>query len=487
MKALFAKHTPQHDQLLLVTQHPSNMRLQLFINAILAPVATSTQVANFNVSPSVAAEYGCNGTCYKAFSAGIAEDFAEFGALYNESFYETAKNFSCSAPGDLLKYQPINPQTIAGSVPKGITAYRIQYTSVDLFNNIVPVTGFIAFPYANRTNGHLYRTVAWAHGTSGVFRGCSPSAMPDLYEYDSWSYLIERGYVVIATDYAGLGNNHTSHPYSALAAHANDVFYSVAAARKLFGSHLTAEWMSIGHSEGGGSVWALAESALLANASSMAGKYLGTVAQAPAVFQGQQALAAVESAANSTSEADSPAGTVGELGWAVIGFQNLYPNETLSWLNPTYQKRLALAKKAQACYDSMEAIATGLDLDEIIDLSDATVAMQALRVIGTIDELTAVGNSKSGQPVLVVQGLADVSVLPEVVESAYNVTCEMGSVVHLQLYPGLDHDPLIPAAAPSFLQWMDDRFDGVTIKKKCSKETVYPFNSKYLYAPVDQD
>ena len=297
------------------------MRLQLFINAILAPVATSTQVANFNVSPSVAAEYGCNDTCYKAFSAGIAEDFAEFGALYNESFYETAKNFSCSAPGDLLKYQPINPQTIAGSVPKGITAYRIQYTSVDLFNNTVPVTGFIAFPYANRTNGHLYRTVAWAHGTSGVFRGCAPSAMPDLYEYDSWSYLIERGYAVIATDYAGLGNNYTSHPYSALAAHANDVFYSVAAARKLFGSHLTAEWMSIGHSEGGGSVWALAESTLLANASSMAGKYLGTVAQAPAVFQGQQALAAVESAENSTSEADSPGDspgdTVGELGWAV--------------------------------------------------------------------------------------------------------------------------------------------------------------------------
>jgi len=219
----------------------------------------------------------------------------------------------------------------------------------------------------------------------------------------------------------------------------------------------------------------------------MAGKYLGTVAQAPAVFQGQQALAAVESAENSTSEADSPADTVGELGWAVIGFQNLFPNETLSWLDPTYQKRLALAKKAQACYDSMEAIATGLDLDQIIDLSDATVAMQALRVIGTIDELTPVGNSKSGQPVLVVQGLADVSVLPEVVESAYNVTCETGSVVHLQLYPGLDHDPLIPAAAPSFLQWMDDRFDGVTAEEKCSKKTVYPFNSKYLYAPLDED
>ncbi|KAF3001853.1 hypothetical protein E8E13_004454 [Curvularia kusanoi] len=463
------------------------MKPQFLINALLPSLVTSRQVANFNVSANVAAQYGCNGTCYDAFSAGVAEDFAEFGALYNESFYATAKNFSGSAPGDLLKYQPIDPEAIAGSVPKGITAYRFQYTSVDLFNNTVPVTGFIAFPYANRTNGHLYRTVAWAHGTSGVFKGCAPSAMPDLYEYDSWGLLIERGYAVIATDYAGLGNNYTSHPYSALAAHANDVYYSVAAARKLFGGYLTHDWMSVGHSEGGGTVWALAESPLVNETSSIAGCYLGTVAQAPAVFQGQQAILALESTDNSTSAAGSAADTAGELGWAVIGYQNLYPNDTLSWLNPTYRKRLDLARKAQACYDSMEAIATDLDLDEIVDLDNTTIALQAMQVIGTIDELTTVGNSMSTQPVLVVQGLADVSVLPEVVESAYNVTCEAGSEVHLRLYPYLDHDPLLPAAAPSFLQWMDDRFDGVATKKACSKKTVYPFSSKYLYAPLDTD
>jgi hypothetical protein len=88
----------------------------------------------------------------------------------------------------------------------------------------------IAFPYANRTNGNLFRTVAWAHGTSGVFRGCAPSVMPSLYEYGSWSYLIERGFAVVATDYAGLGNDEIGHPYVSLSSHANDVFYSVAAA-----------------------------------------------------------------------------------------------------------------------------------------------------------------------------------------------------------------------------------------------------------------
>jgi len=101
------------------------MKTQHFINALLTPVVAGTQVANFNVSVSVAAEYGCNETCYEAFSEGIAKDFAELGALYNESFYATAKNFSNSVPGDILKWQSIDPKDFAGSVAPGISAYRI--------------------------------------------------------------------------------------------------------------------------------------------------------------------------------------------------------------------------------------------------------------------------------------------------------------------------------------------------------------------------
>lgn len=464
------------------------MRTQLFLNALISPAVTGTQVANFNVTANVAALYGCNSTCYEAFSKGIANDFAEFGALYNENFYTAADNFSSSAPGDMLKYQPIDPKDLTGSIPPGISAYRIQYTSVDLNGNNVPVTGFVAFPYANRTNGHLYRTVAWAHGTSGVFEGCAPSAMPDLYEYNSWSLLIERGYVVIATDYAGLGNNYTGHPYSALSAHANDVYYSVAASRKIWGIFMTTDWMSVGHSEGGGTVWSLAESPLVRNEPSMAGSYLGTVVQAPGVFQGQTALAAINVGNDFSSlDTNSSTGVLGELAWAVIGLQNLYPNETFNWLDPTYRQRLELAREAQACYESMEAVATGLNINEIINLSDANVAMQALRVIGIIDDLSAVGNHKSYQPILVVQGLEDVSVSPEVTEYAWNVTCEVGSEVHLQLYPGLDHDPVIPASAPSFLQWMDNRFDGLATFGNCSKITVEPFDAANLYAPVEED
>ncbi|KAL1793895.1 hypothetical protein ACET3X_007316 [Alternaria dauci] len=463
------------------------MKSHVLLGILLPSIVTATQVANFNVSASVAADYDCKDTCYKAFSAGLAIDAAAYGSLYDDNFYATAKNFSSSAPGDILKFQPVNPGELSSSVPKGTTAYRLQYTSVDLFGRTVPVTAFIAFPYANRTNGHLFRTVAWAHGTSGVFKGCAPSVMPSLYEYGSWSYLIERGYAVVATDYAGLGNNYTGHPYVALSAHANDVFYSVVAARKLFSGSLTTEWMSVGHSQGGGTVWSLAESPLVQNSSDLAGKYIGTVAQAPGAFMGKTALAAVETAQDSSSDVGSSRGVLGELGWAVIGVQNIYPNETFDWIDPTFRKRLGLARRAQACYVSMESIATDLTIDQVLDFSNEETARQVQRIIALIDRLSAVGLKKSHQPVLIVQGLEDVSVLPQVVDTAYNTTCHMGSEVHLQLYPGLDHDPVIAAAAPSFLQWMDDRFDGLKTRNACSRETVKPFDAVNMYAPADED
>lgn len=229
-----------------------------------------------NVLACTTAQYACTTTCYKAFSASIAEDLAELGASHNESFYATAKNFTGSVPGDILKFGLIELKELSGSVPEGITAYQIQYTSASLSLETVPATGFVTFTYAKRTNGHICRTVAWAHRTSGVFKACALSAILDRYDYGIWSYLIERGYAVIATDHASLCNSFTGHPYSAPSAHANDVFYSVhvAAARKIFWLKFIAERMSTVHSEAGGTVWSLAESPLLRKSPNIAGNYL---------------------------------------------------------------------------------------------------------------------------------------------------------------------------------------------------------------------
>ncbi|CAN9148270.1 unnamed protein product [Alternaria alternata] len=438
-----------------------------------------------NVSATVAAQYDCNTTCYAAFRTAISTDATNYGNLYDEDFYATASNFSTSIPGDILKYQPIDPKDLSDSVPLGATAYRFQYTSVDIRGYTVPVTGFVAFPYANQTNGHLFRTVAWSHGTSGVFKGCAPSVMPGLYAYGSWTHFIENGYAVVATDYAGLGNNYIDHRYVALAGHANDVFYSVAAVRKVFGASLTTEWISAGHSQGGGSVWSLAESPLVANTSSIAGKYLGTVAQAPGVLMGSTAIAALQTSGNSSSDATTSSGVFGVVGFAVLGFQNVYPNETFDWLNPTFRRRLDLSKKSQACYYAMSSLVADLEFNSVINLDSNATAEQLLRTISIIDELSAVSVSKSSQPVLVIQGLDDVAVLPTVVESAYKSSCQAGSEILLQLYPGLGHNSVVSASASNVLKWIDDRFTSKPTLGYCSKTTVESFDAAHMFAPED--
>lgn len=216
---------------------------------------------NFNVSSTFANANGCGDQCQATLIQANAADHAEVGNDFDFAFYDTAKNFTGSKAGDLLKLQPLDPGPL--NIRAGTTVYRFQYTSVDLDGKtLVPSTGFIAFPYYAPSHcGHSkYRSVAFAHGTIGVYRGCAPSNGPALFDYDSWQLLIERGYAVIATDYVGLGNNATLHKYCSFPAHANDLYYSMVAARRVFGHVLTDEWMSVGHSQGGGAVWSLAES-----------------------------------------------------------------------------------------------------------------------------------------------------------------------------------------------------------------------------------
>lgn len=217
----------------IVMFHTMSIKLVLLIVISIPLAVESSWAANFNISQSTATEYNCSGSCYENFRAALAADAASFGSTFDEVFYATAANFSSSRPGDLLKSTLINSSHLS-DIPSGTSAYRFQYVTECLDGTKLPATRFIAFPYANRTGGHLYHPIAYAHGTSGVFRGCVPSAAPDLYDYGGLALLLERGYAIIATDYAGLGNNHTAHEYVASPAQANDVYYSVSAARKVF-------------------------------------------------------------------------------------------------------------------------------------------------------------------------------------------------------------------------------------------------------------
>ncbi|KAB2569259.1 hypothetical protein DBV05_g12067 [Lasiodiplodia theobromae] len=484
----------------------------LILSLIIATIpALAEQGSNFNVSPETAQSYGCGAMCYQILQTTNALDLADVGSDFDFDFYEVADNFTTSKPGDLLKLKPVDPTTLKDI--SGVSVYRIQYVSEDLNGTYVPATGFIALPYSLPDTG-AFPLVAYAHGTIGTYHGCAVSNGPDLYDYNSWTLLSERGYAVVATDYAGLGPSTPPHKYCAFPAHAADIFHSVRAARIAFGRVLTRRWLAVGHSQGGGAVWKLAEDidalalttrthdhhdhrydrARLRDLRS----YRGAVALAPATKVWDMALLAEQLVfPREDMHAWAVAGLAPLLGPAV---RSVYPQFNVSSvLAPAMVRRLGLVGEAGLCVSGVLGLTLDLDVDELVAPSVGMAAADREVVERWQREMApAMGGAGAGAkgekkkvrargPILVVQGVNDTAILAEQTVRSWRDACEGGSEVHLRLYPKQDHSGVVVAAAPDWLRWVEARFAGVHTPGRCTKVTKRPFDYDFVRAELEVD
>ncbi len=470
-------------------------RLAAFLG-LLPLAALAEQVANFNISQQAALAHDCGATCQARLNLTIPADQAAVGLDFDVDFYASAANFSAasSRPGDVLKLQPVDPSALR--LDGGATTYRFQYVSVDADGSAVPVTAFVAFPFTPHIPAEgdgeapaKYRLAAFAHGTIGIFRGCAPSNSDVLYDYGTWQPVLQRGYAVVATDYAGLGNNATSHKYLYLPAHASDVYYSVVAARKLFGGRLTDEWVSFGHSQGGGAAWKLAESSYVRNDTA----YLGTVAVAPATYAADQIYeAASDSSGGSNSSSGAKGAGVGFLPLIPTAVKRIIPSYNETILAPALKKRVAMVEDAQLCLEGVLGLTLDLDLAQIVSLPGALRDRPTLLRWQNMSA-PAQGDA-SPAPILVVQGQRDTAVRWQTTVDAWERACGAGNEVHLRLFPTQGHRPSLSAGSPEWLAWMDGLFEKkktsggkAACRKKCTKYTREPFDAQYVRAPTDVD
>ena len=106
--------------------------------------------------------------------------------------------------------------------------YRILYRSTGMNGEPIVVSGAIIFPVGPApASGRP--VIAWAHPTTGVADKCAPSLVP-VNAVQGLDEMIGRGYVVVATDYPGLGTKGM-HPYLIGVSEARAVLDSVRAAR----------------------------------------------------------------------------------------------------------------------------------------------------------------------------------------------------------------------------------------------------------------
>lgn len=183
-------------------------------------------------------------------------------------FYEAAAKLQPNGKlGQVLKTEKIKTSI------SGAQAWKIAYVSSDVGDRKTIATALVVAPVGQAPAGGR-PVMAWAHGTTGSAQNCGPSQIIDpavplnmyfLLGGDSWTdygipsvdEFIKEGYVVVATDYQGLGGGGR-HQYSVAASNARDVINAARAASTMKATGAGRKTLVYGWSQGGGATIAAA-------------------------------------------------------------------------------------------------------------------------------------------------------------------------------------------------------------------------------------
>lgn len=366
------------------------------------------------------------------------------GSVVNDPFYDAPQEASHSPPGTLLKVEK-DTDTTKYLIPPTAALSRFIYQSETLRGSKVPVSGYVLWPYSPRSLPDGYPVVAWAHGTSGFDANAAPSHHKNLWQHFLAPYQIAlQGYVVVATDYAGLGvKKHPSgqpivHEYLSSPSQANDIVHSVTAARAAF-PELSMNFVVIGHSQGGGAAWSVAQSAALKPIPG----YLGAVAVSP--------YTSILEQQNESSEWLTAAMFPG----LASAFPEFHPGDLLT---AEGEKRLNMVHQTSAGISSAFALLSGVNILKP-NWKENTYFRQ-------FQALTSNGGKPVKGPLLVTHGKSDPILNAAVVENAVKRTADLfpSSQIEYASLPNVTHVSALAASQRLWMDWIGDRFAGRAVE-----------------------
>jgi acetyl esterase/lipase len=349
------------------------------------------------------------------------------------------------ANGALIRSEPI-----AGA-PDGAAAYRVLYKSEGLHGEAIAVSGVVIVPVGPAPAGGR-PIVAWAHPTTGIVPKCAPSLARVLFEsIQGLHEMLQRGYVVAATDYPGLGTAGP-HPYLVGISEGRAVLDSVRVARSMSGAgggHAFAVW---GHSQGG-----------------QAALYTGILAQS---YAPELQLVGVAAAAPAT-----------ELGILLAddretaGGRNITAMTLWSWSRVygapitnvvTTQAMPAVDQLGGECierfFDVIERRGPSKGLDQSFLTVNNISDVEPWR--GLLASNTP-GTLPPSVPVFLAQGMKDTLVRPAVTENYMQSLCKAGSAVQWHPVPDAGHLFVARDSAAAAIDWIAERFVGAPAPIDC--------------------
>jgi acetyl esterase/lipase len=359
---------------------------------------------------------------------GVAEERTE------APFYQLPNPIPDGAPGHLFRTEELL------SAPAGANAWRVIYHSRDVHGNNILVSGVVVAPEGDPPPGGR-PVISWGHPTTGAAQHCAPSLGIDPFvTIEGLHEFLDAGYVVAATDYAGMG---AAGPNSYLVGvtEGNNMLDAARAARQVPDAGTGNRVVLWGHSQGG---------------------------QA-ALFAGQRALEYAPDLTLLGVAVAAPATDIGALFMADVG------NDS----------GITIGSYALPAYASVYAGTPGVSLDGILT-SQGIAAAEAIApvcLLGHTRELHRIATPVIGEylladpettepwatllnenspgatgltvPLLVAQGDADTLVHPDITRAYVEQERALGTAVTFRTFRDIDHGLIAMVAMPDVMHWLE--------------------------------
>lgn len=361
-----------------------------------------------------------------------------------------AMTMSAQAPAIAQAQETLISSTPLAGAPAGSSAYRIRYYTTDLSGRRREVTGAVIVP-----NGPAPArgrdVVAWTHGAAGIAESCAPSDSPNLYRsIAGMTGMLERGYVIVAADYQGLGSKGP-HPFLVGESAARTVLDAVRATRQLPTAALTGRYAVWGESQGGHTALAT-----------------GQIAKS---YAPDLTLVAVAAAAPPTDlKANLTGGKNGPVralltSYTAQSWSKYYGLPLSSVVGPVGQDLIQRLAKNCVSLDGVP-LRTKIGLVRLVGQLRGVDLSQQPRWASLLSR-NSIKPIASATPMLIAQGSADDVVAPAVTRKFVNAMCARGQRLRFVSIDQGDHFTIGAKSATATLDWLAAMFAGVTPPDDC--------------------
>lgn len=360
-----------------------------------------------------------------------------------QPFYDTTGLSTAGPIGEVVRREPLNLTVDGGS------GQRILYRTQKANGSVTFASGMVFIPAG--TADKARPVVAWAHGTVGMGDQCAPSRTPNPMKNIAWvSEMLKQGWVVTATDYAGLGTPGTEG-YLVGGDEARDVLNSVQALKYIPEANAGTTFAVWGHSQGGHSALFTANQA---SQYAPGLKLVGTVASAPAAELGPLLA---ETAGTAIDWVIGPE--------AMESWSAAQPGLDVSSVTTAagYNNYKRIANK---CIESaaLEGIVRTKFHQEFFNSSftssSSWLAMAKAQTAPVLDP---------NQPLMVAESLTDQVVLPNTTALYIQKACEAKSNLTSLWLTDVGHIQLSSTIALDVIGWIGDRFAGRPTSPTCAQ------------------